>query len=244
METIRNDDQAAVSQDCEGADAQFADGIGESLVTAAYQRLRDEILRGAYPPGYKLRSDELRKKFNVGRSPIREALNRLLAEGFVTAEAHRGFRVSPISIEELQELVKARCWIDGMAMREGIAAHAPEWEERLIVALHRLSRSGPRVSEDRLAVLEWEERHRDYHRALVEGCGSRWMVKTSMELFDVAERYRLYATSEIPERDEHAEHREIVNSCISRNGDEAFRLLSEHYGRTSDIIIRSLKDRP
>src|SRR5947209_7886569 len=75
-----------------------------SLTRSAYLQLRADLLSGRYRPGEKLRAEELRRRFNIGSSPIREALNRLLAEGFVTLEEQKGFRVAPVSSEELEEL--------------------------------------------------------------------------------------------------------------------------------------------
>jgi DNA-binding GntR family transcriptional regulator len=57
-----------------------------SLTRSVYQQLRSDLLSGHYRPGEKLRADELRQRFQIGSSPIREALNRLLAEGFVSLE--------------------------------------------------------------------------------------------------------------------------------------------------------------
>ena len=62
-----------------------------------------------------------------------------LRQGFVALEEQKGFRVAPISREELSELVTARCWIDGAAITESIKRFDMAWEERLVLALHRLS---------------------------------------------------------------------------------------------------------
>src|SRR4051812_28927812 len=76
-----------------------------SLTRSVYQQLRADLLAGKFRPGEKLRAEVLRQRFNIGSSPIREALNRLLAEGFVVLEDQKGFSVAQVSAEELQELV-------------------------------------------------------------------------------------------------------------------------------------------
>ena len=100
-----------------------------TLTQSVYAQLRADILSGRMRPGEKIRAAAVRKRFNTASSPVREALNRLLAEGFVALEEQKGFRVAPVSAEELKELVKTRCWIDGLAIRESIEQFDLAWEE-------------------------------------------------------------------------------------------------------------------
>src|ERR1700749_546999 len=121
--------------------AEADDRQDATLTTSVYVQLRSDLLSGSRRPGKKLAAEALRSRFQIGSTPIREALNRLLAEGFVALEAQKGFSVAPVSETELRELVTARCWIDGMAVRQSIAGHDMAWEEGLLLAYHRLSRS-------------------------------------------------------------------------------------------------------
>jgi DNA-binding GntR family transcriptional regulator len=81
--------------------------------------------------------------------------------------------------------------------------------------------------------------HREFHCALVSGCGSRWTRRISEQLFDAAERYRLLAAQQISERNELAEHQAIVEACLSRRPADAVDLLQRHYGMTFAVIIGS-----
>ena len=111
-----------------------------TLTKSIYERIRADILAARMRPGEKIRAGTLRKRFNTATSPVREALNRLLSERFVAREEQKGFRVAPVSREELKELVKTRCWIDGLAIRESIEQFDISWRENLVSAFHRLSR--------------------------------------------------------------------------------------------------------
>jgi len=209
-----------------------------TLSTAVYHELRADVVAGRLKPGTKLRVEALGRRFNIASSPVREALNRLVSEGFVLLEDQKGFQVAPVSDSELKELVTARCWIDGAAVTEAIRRHDIAWEEGLVLALHRLSRvsrwltASPPTPDP-----EWERLHREFHVALVAGCGSRWISRISEQLFDAAERYRLLAARAIPERNELDEHRAIVDACIARNAPEAVSLLERHYGKTFAVIM-------
>ena len=221
--------------------AQVDDRQDATLTTSVYIQLRSDLLSGKLRPGEKLAAEALRSRFQIGSTPIREALNRLLAEGFVALEAQKGFSVAPVSEKDLRELVTARCWIDGMAVRQSIASHDMGWEEELLLSYHRLSRTSRNLADTPgVADPNWERLHRRFHMALVGGCGSHWVVRISEQLFDAAERYRLLAADQVPERNELDEHRAILDACLERRPDDAIHLLELHYGRTFEVIVDAM----
>jgi DNA-binding GntR family transcriptional regulator len=236
--TIEKPSRNQISEKLEPA---VSDKALSNLTAFAYQQLRADVLSGRLVPGEKLRAEALRQRFNIGSSPIREALNRLLAEGFVSLEAQKGFRVAPVSETELNELVTARCLIDGSAIRASIKRYDTKWEEGLVLALHRLTRAA-RITDQGAPNTEWEERHRNFHRALVGGCGSRWIVRISEQLFDAAERYRLLAADYVTERNELEEHQALTQACLDRDADRAVELLSDHFGQTYAIVVDFMKN--
>jgi GntR family carbon starvation induced transcriptional regulator len=210
-----------------------------TLTKSVYEQLRADVLSGKLRPGEKLGAEALRTRFKTGSSPVREALNRLLSEGFVALEEQKGFRVAPVSREELSELVTARCWIDGAAITEAIRRFDTGWEESLVLALHRLMKTH-RGEPGHGRNLEWEARHKAFHMALVSGCGTRWLIRICEQLFDAAERYRLLGADYVPECSELDEHRAMVTACFERNTDKAVELLKLHYGRTFEAIVKSI----
>src|SRR5882762_2291318 len=86
----------------------------------AYDALRQELLECRFQPGQPLRIGELCKRFNVSQGAVREALSRLTSEGLVEAEPQRGFRVTPVSVEDLRDLVSARGAIEQICLRQAI----------------------------------------------------------------------------------------------------------------------------
>jgi GntR family carbon starvation induced transcriptional regulator len=212
------------------------ESAGTTLTKSVYEQVRSDLLTGRLKPGEKLRAEALRHRFKVGSSPIREALNRLLSEGFVSLEEQKGFRVALLSVQELRELLDARIWIDGAAVKASIERFDTEWEEGLVLALHRLSR----VERSAISAEneQWNRLHRNFHLALVSGSGSRWMTKTSALLFDAAERYRLYAAGYVSGPKKLDEHRQMVAACIERKPDLALQLMKQHYGETCDVISK------
>lgn len=211
---------------------------GRTLVETAYATLRRGILDGAFEPGAKLRTEELRARYNLSGSTIREALTRLLGEALVTAEGQRGFRVAPISLEDFADLTRVRKLLESESLRQAIEYGDDAWEADVVGAYHRLSRVEEKLAEDPEAYAEeWEDRNRDFHRALASGCPSRWLHHLNAMLYHQSERYRRIALSRraVP-RDVHAEHEAIRDATLARDADRACKLLGEHIDRTLSVI--------
>src|SRR5260221_1972647 len=204
---------------------------------AIYEQLRREIIQGTLLPGEKLRIEALRTRYNVGGTPLREAMNRLSTEGLVAQSEQRGFRVTPVSADDLLELTRTRCWINEVAFRESIGRGGRDWEEGVLLALHRLSRV-PIVVDGRMNP-DFSEIHRVFHAALLAGCGSRWLMDFNDLLFDCAERYRnlLAVMGSVP--DVHSEHRATFQAAIERQTAFGIRLLKAHYAETSGTVLRA-----
>jgi len=223
----------------EQGETRIAFGAPTTLASSVYERLRRDIVEGQLAPGEKLRIDALRALYGVGASPLREALNRLSAEGLVIQEDQRGFRVPPVSVDDLQELTRTRCLINEVALREAIARGDPAWEEQIVVAHHRLARTAFDLGTPTIVNPEWERRHREFHMALIVACGSRWIAASWGQLFDLADRYRhLSKRGDGQHRDFHAEHRAIMDATLARNTELAVRLLNEHVSRTAELVTK------
>jgi DNA-binding GntR family transcriptional regulator len=209
-----------------------------SLVEAAYETIRHDILTGALAPETKLRFEMLRRSYGYGASTLREALTRLVGEALVTSEEQKGFRVAPVSLEDLADLTRTRIFIEKEALRESIQAGDDAWEGRLVAAFHQLSktearlRTGPEVQQD-----EFEERNREFHQALISACPSRWLNHLYGVLFQQSERYRrISLVSRDGTRDVHAEHQAIYDAALARNADLACQRAGEHIERTLELM--------
>jgi GntR family carbon starvation induced transcriptional regulator len=225
-------------------DFQRDDGKTGTLATAAYERLRQEIVGGRLIPGEKLRVDALRDRYEIGGSPLREALARLSSEGLVFQQEQKGFRVSAISADDLIELTRTRCWVNEIALRDAIIHGDVVWEETIVLAFHRLKRTPVRLATEPTVNPDWNRLHRSFHVALVAACRSRWMLNFHNMLFDCAERYRNVVAVLSPEnRDSVGEHTAIMEATIERKTDVAVSLLNSHYERTTSLLLKELPDR-
>lgn len=209
--------------------------------SSVFDRLQADILTGQLQPGVKLRLKDLIKKYDTGNSPLREALNRLSANGMVVREENRGFRVSPAHTAELMELTKTRCWLEEIALRESIANGDTAWEERIVLAYHWLTRAARSKEEAaKYTSTEWEEHHREFHQALISACGSNILMDFCAELSKRSFRYRnLAEVVEYRDRHELEEHGELQKAALNRDADLAVDLLKKHYTVTSEILLES-----
>ena len=112
-----------------------------TLSDAAFLRLRADIMTGALKPGAKLKIGDLVTRYEVGASPLREALARLSSDHMVVLEGQRGFTVASISREELADLARVRALIEAEAVALSIARGDVEWEARIVASYFRLQKA-------------------------------------------------------------------------------------------------------
>ncbi|MEJ8810641.1 FCD domain-containing protein [Variovorax ureilyticus] len=224
---------------------QNADPISNPppLVEQAFTRLRADVLAGAFAAGAKLKLDELQGLYGYSSSPLREALSRLSQEGLVRADERRGFRVAPISAEDLADITHMRVMLDVPALRESIAHGDDAWEATVIAAFHRLEKVESRLSDGPVVLdEEWSGLHRAFHLALVEACPSERQRAWGASLFDQAERYRRYsARFRRSARRKSNEHRKLMDAALRRDADTACALLEEHILSTQRNVLAALR---
>jgi GntR family transcriptional regulator, carbon starvation induced regulator len=219
------------------AEARTPGSLGlQTAAGAIYERLRVDIISCGLPPGFKLRLNDISKRYGCGPIPIREALSRLAAEALVVYSNQKGFAVAPVSTKSLMDLAQARAWTSEVAMREAVLRGDDEWEERVLLSYHRLSKVHRYSSENPRVVNPLYDRpHREFHKALFSGCGSEWMIDACMHLFDHAERYRNLSRHAVVLPREN-EHKLMVDAALARNVEEAVRLIQQHVLLTAQIV--------
>lgn len=210
-----------------------------SLTLSVYERLRSDVLACRLRPGQRLRINDLSQDLGVSLSAVREALSRLTAEALVVAEPQRGFRAAPISADELRDLTAVKVEIECMCLRRAIIAGDIAWEERLVSAHHRLTRTAERERDDPDRLGEaWSDAHRNFHSALVAGCDSPCLLEIREMLYARSERYRrLSVPLARAQRNILQEHQEIVDATLARAPDRATALLAAHLEQTSAILL-------
>ena len=213
-----------------------------SLVENAYGQIRRDIIFGVLEPGLKLRIDELRVRYALGATPIREALARLSATGLVEATAQRGFRVSRVSVSDLEDVTESRVRLESELLRQSIENGDDAWEARVAGAFHSLAKmesQGLPLDADTFST--WERRNRAFHEALIDSATSAWTMRFRSMIYDHHERYRriahLVANRSFDVRQEHAE---MCKAALARDADAAVVISAQHVRRTGSAIRNQL----
>lgn len=221
--------------------ADMASSDNSTLTQRAYAALRQDILSGALVAGARLRIEALKNRYGIGPTPLREALSRLAADGFVLSEENRGFSIPPMSLADLRDITDQRKLVECAALRSAIERMDDEFESQVLAAYYKLSRLDERLGSDTGEVLaEWEARHRAYHRALNLGARSPWLTKFQEILYDQADRYRrLYLPHTRVPQAVVVDHKEILDATLDRNAGRACELLANHIERVFQIASQS-----
>jgi GntR family carbon starvation induced transcriptional regulator len=217
--------------------------FGKTVAADVTHRLREELVTCRFKPGAPLRFEPLRTKFGASFSTLREALMALVAEGLVVVEGQRGFHVAPVTIADLRDITDVRVLIEVNMLRQSIARGDDEWEIGMMSALHRLSKIEERLSGRSAESPAWRNAHKDFHHALVAGCGSPALLGIRSSLYDRSERYRsLSATHRPKARDKVGEHRALMLAAIAREADPAAALIEQHIRRTTENVLKYATD--
>ncbi|GGA61957.1 GntR family transcriptional regulator [Pelagibacterium lentulum] len=211
-------------------------------------QLRHDILHGILAPGAKLNLDKLRSSMDVGLSPLREAVTRLVAEGLIEAEAQRGYTVTPISVANLNEVCALRLELEPYALRKSIENGGLDWETAVMGALYRLNKTD-RIPGDPVSLANWEVANNAFHLTLVERCDMPLLIKMYKSLVSMNDRYRhIYLKAVAVQRDVIDEHTAIAQAAVERRANDAAALLARHIERSTNnlrlLISADLPENP
>nr|WP_300309131.1 FCD domain-containing protein [Halomonas sp.] len=210
----------------------LAPGVSETAASQVFDELKRDLIRGRFAAGEKLAISALKAQYAVGLSPLREALNRLAAYGLLEQHNQRGFRVPPLSAEELEDIARLRVQLECMALTQAFQEGDAEWESQLLAAQHRLLRADK--SPEQLE--KWEQAHLQFHRTLLAPCGSHWLLRFIEQLHDQFDRYRRLAPGNPAIRARlDAQHGELVQLALERRIQDARWLLEEHIRLSWDV---------
>ena len=184
------------------------------------QELRRRILAGHYPQGVKLQQEQIAAELGVSRSPVREALGQLEAEGLVVLTPQKGAQVSPISRDEIAELFELRLLVEPHLLALAI----PEMTEA------DLNKATSIISEMAdISVDGWGDANWRLHETLYAPAGRPAMLKLLRRTHETIGRYiRMQVLATNGRADAHREHKLILDACRKREVGKAVGLLREH----------------
>lgn len=208
-----------------------------SLAARVLGQLRRDILHVRFQPGAKLPLKVLAHDYEVGLTPLREALALLCGAGLVIQESQRGFTVAPVSEADFADIAACRRRLEPMCLSLAIAHGDEAWRRRIEGAHRRFAPVAPRVGENSPIDEAWEGSHRAYHFALISACGSPALLGFCMQLHDRFDRYRrLYIPTKSLMAGTGGDHEEIADAALAGDAARAAQLLDRHIAATASLI--------
>ena len=210
----------------------------KSLVDKAYKIIRQRILDNVYPAGYRALEQDFADQLGLSRTPVREALLKLQAEGLVEVIPRHGARVLPVSPDDMREIYEMLTALEPMAA-ELVARKklGPEDLQPLIEASRGMTAA---LKADNLDA--WAESDERYHRYLIALAGNRLLSDTLQGLWDRAHRARMVTLRLRPKPvNSTKEHNAIVEAIRAGDSKKAARLYRAHRQRGSRELLAILE---
>lgn len=216
------------------AEAPVSDTLSERAATLVQR----DILAGHLAPGARLGIVELAQRYEIGATPVREGLSRLVARGLIVAIGQRGFRVADVSRDDLADITKIRSVIEVEALRLAMEQGGDAWEAGIIAALHQLrryiERNGKQFSE---GAEDFDALHKSFHTSILQACGSPRLLAAHSDLYDQAYRYRRVMMRGFDDGQHFFDsHQTLAERVMARDVDPACTMLVGHLRSTLNYV--------
>jgi len=199
--------------------------------TDIYRQLKELILSFVFYPGARVTENELADRFHVSRTPVREALQRLAAEGYVTILPKQGCFVRDIDIDEINQYYEVRIGLEMRALELACLAMPDSQLTKLAQAWDpaQVPRKSPTVA----AMVARDE---SFHLALAAGTGNAVLAGYLKDVNDhIHIVRRLDFTDPTRIEQTYREHHEVVQRLLARDVDGAKQLLQRHIRKSAEV---------
>ena len=212
--------------------------VANSSAVAA-DLIRQAILDGELAAGSRLKEDELATRLDVSRTPVREALRRLEAEGLVVHEAKRGAAVRAYSAAELDDMYRLRAMLEGYAARRAAERMTPELAEQLRASCKRFERL---TGRKRVPIRDLARENMIFHDCVLLASGDERLADMVRSVIHLPLVYRAYVWFTDDEKRASASyHERLVDILAAGDADGAAELMEEHVLRAREGLARALQ---
>ncbi len=187
------------------------------LTDAAYWTVKNEIVECALPPGIEVSERELMERYGLSKAPLREALVRLGQEGLLRAIPRSGYQVTPITVQDVQDIFALRLLLEPAAARQA-AGHV---DEELLSELDAVCRAGY-TPGDRKSETAFLRTNRQFHLTIAQAARNRRLSGLLGQLLEEMERlFHLGLAVRNRTVEMQHEHRVLVEALTRGDGDAA-----------------------
>lgn len=218
------------------AEARGGKSQKASAISRAYATIRADIIAGRHRPGAHLREEQLAEALGVSRTPVREALRRLAAEGLINFLPNQGAFVSSWSAEDLRKIFDLRALLESTAASQA----APRMTEAALVRLRELAAGMERLAERREAgfLEKISALNREFHAIIMNAADNERLagsVVRTVELPIVHRTFERYRPEDLRRSLNH--HRELVDAMEARDGQWASAVMYAHVLAAKHVML-------
>jgi DNA-binding GntR family transcriptional regulator len=208
----------------------------ELLSQKVYRVLKTEIVKGFLEPGTKLFEDKIATQMGVSRTPVREAIQKLAAEGLIKITPNQTLVVTEVSLEDVKEVLQIRGILEGLATRvaaQKITRQEIEELEEIITQMGLYV-----TKKDLTSYCKLDD---EFHNLILHICGNKWIIQIRDNLGNFLYRFRIKSLS-VPGRLKCSleEHQKIMESLKEKNPEKAEQLSKKHMDNTIINILKNV----
>jgi DNA-binding GntR family transcriptional regulator len=205
-------------------------------VENAYRAIREGIINGVYPQGSHLTARQLAEANGLSRTPVREAMRRLDAEGLISLIPNRGAFVARWTRTEIEQIYELRVLLEAFAAQVAAERATPEQVDMLRDLADQMTQAAklPELDHGQIA-----EVNAGFHRAVLDACGNtrlRELLGSLTEMPLVLSTFRNYTRAELQRSA--AQHRELVDAIAARDSAWANAVMTAHIRSARHTLVR------
>jgi DNA-binding GntR family transcriptional regulator len=205
-----------------------------TMTEQAYQMIRRQVLHGELAPGSIVSERMLAERLEMGKAPIRTAVQRLASDGFISVEPRRGIIIAPQSIQDIIDLYEIRVELEKLVVR-GIAGKLQTQQvERLRAILKEHQTAAKNSDPAKTLVVDL-----DFHRLLCSFYGNKHLTLMLNRIYDSLFPELRLSHEKSPHRVQEAvrEHQELTEAIIRGDATEAERLVARHLTSCQEFVM-------
>jgi len=210
----------------------------ELLSKKVYRKLKKEIIKGSFKPGNKILEGRIAEQMGISRTPVREAIRELAAEGFVTLSPNQGVVVRSVSVENIREVLQIHSVLEGLAARLSCEVTNEEDLKELENYVNKMEKL-----VEKKDLLTYSEVDLKFHELIVNICRNKRLIQMRRNISDQAQRYRISSLS-IPRRLKESlkEHQKILEAFKTKDPKKADSMSQKHIQNAlKNILVKVIK---
>lgn len=211
--------------------------MSESLADNAYRQIKDWVIRYYLKPGARLHIRDLSQVLGISQTPVREALSMLEKENLIDREPQKGFRVKPLSMQEIEDLYDLRIALEVLSASQAAQRITLYDRKRLTGLLSKVHRFLERGNKQ--GILELEQ---NFHTIILEASGNKPLAEMGRAILDriwIIQNINILTTDHLS--DAHPQHVKVFEAIQDGDSQKAGLLMGSHIKSAKEFVISRLK---